>query len=120
MNNVVTIDHAVASNVGVSPLIDGPPWGLERDYDGPGMIAWLGHGDREGMGGTSWRDAPQSVTVAVDVVPGPSRAGYERTVELALGTGAGQRVSKSTFNGGVWEFRVDLEKGANPFRAQDR
>jgi hypothetical protein len=115
-NKMITIDPSVSSDVGANPLLDGPPWGLEQDYAGPGLIAWLGQGNAQGMGGTLTSKTAQTVTVAIDVVPGPSRPGITRTVELDVGEGADQRVLRQTFVGGIWRFKVELRPGANPFR----
>lgn len=113
---IVSIDPGLGSNVVVSPVINGPPWGLEDDYSGPGKIAWLGHGDAQGLGGVITSAATREVTLTVEAVIGPSRPDYARTVELALGEGAGQRVIRREFSGGIWEFKAQLQEGENPFR----
>lgn len=116
VNDLVTIERSLADLIGVDAKIDGPPWGLEKDYAGPGKIAWIGYGDTQGLGGTFMATAAHRIKLTVHAIPGPSRDGYERTAELALGRGPEQRVVSKKFNGDIWEFEAELQPGENPFR----
>ena len=98
------------------PWLDSPPWGLERDYAGPGSIVWIGQGDEEGLGGVLSSTREQAVNIALEVVPGPSRSDHRRTVEFSIDNRAGLQIQREVFEGGHWKFNVILQPGVNHFR----
>ena len=113
---LIVVDHSLTGVVHVSQWLDSPPWGLERDYAGPGSIVWIGHGDEEGLGGVLTSTREQPVNIGLEVVPGPSRSDYRRTVEFSIDNRAGQQTQREVFEVGQWKFNVKLQPGANHFR----
>lgn len=114
--SLIVVDHSLARVVNAGQWLDPPPWGIEHNYAGPGSFVWLGQGDKEGLGGVLSSIREQSVNIDLEVVPGPSRADYRRTVEFSLDNGAGQQTQREVFEGGQWKFNVKLQPGANHFR----
>ena len=113
---LIVFDHSLTGVVSANQWLDFPPWGLERDYAGSGSIVWLGEGDEEGLGGVLSSTREQSVNIDLEVVPGPSRSDYRRTVEFSLDNRAGQQKQREVFEGGKWKFNVKLQPGPNHFR----
>ena len=112
---LIVVDHSLTGVVNASPLLDSP-WGLERDYAGPGSIVWIGQGDEESLGGVLSSTGGHSVNIDLELVPGPSRSDNKRTVEFILDNRAGQQIQREVFEGGQWKFKVQLQPGANHFR----
>jgi putative flippase GtrA len=115
---LIAVDHSLAGIVSVSPLLDAPPWGLERDYAGPGSIVWLGQGDKEGLGGVLSSAREQSVSIDFEATPGPSRPNPRRTVEFSVENSAGQYIQREIYEDGRWKFNIKLQPGANHFRVK--
>lgn len=114
---LVTIEPSLAGTVSPGQLLDGPPWGLEPDYAGPGSIVWLGQGDAEGLAGTLTSTREQPVVFDLEVVPGPSRADTRRQVELAVEMpGRPATTLREVLDGGRWTFAATLGVGLNRFR----
>ncbi len=109
------VDHSLTGVVTARPWLDSPPWGLERDYAGRGSIVWIGQGDEEGLGGVLSSTRVQSITIILEVIPGPSRTDSRRTVEFSLDNGIGQQTLRKVYEGGQWTFNVVLQPGAQSF-----
>jgi hypothetical protein len=112
---LIEVDASLAGSVSSGPLLELPPWGLERDYAGPGAIVWLGQGDAEGLGGVISSRTAQTIEIACEVVLGPSLPTTRRTVELQLVNRAGEHSQRQVFEGEAWTFHVMIEPGANHF-----
>jgi hypothetical protein len=109
---LITVDSSL-TNVEVGQVLETPPWGLEPDYAGPGSILWLGQGDAEDVAWTLTSPTEDFIAIDADVVPGPSRSDYRRTVELVVDNASGHQVLRRTFDAGRWSFDVRLAPGAN-------
>jgi hypothetical protein len=113
---LIVVDPVLNGVVGASPLLDVPPWGVERDFAGPGSIVWLGQGDAQGLGGTLWSTREQPVEIIFSIVAGPGRPDYQRTVELSLDNRTGQQTQQKVFESSKWNFSAKLQPGVNHFR----
>ncbi len=113
---LIKIDSSLIGLVSVSPFLDTPPWGLERDYAGPGSIVWLGQGAAEGLGWILRSTGEQPVNIIVELVPGPSRVDHLRTVELNIENSSGRQTQRHAYEGGKWECTVRVSPGLNNFR----
>jgi hypothetical protein len=113
---LIVVEQSLMDVVSASPLLDSPPWGVERDYAGPGSIVWLGQGDNEGLGGVLSSKREQSINIDLEMIPGPSRLDKRRTAEFLLENGAGQHTHRAVSEGGQWMFDTILQPGANHFR----
>jgi len=113
---LIVVEHSLADVVSASPLLDTPPWGIERDYAGLGSIVWLGQGDKEGLGGVMSSTREQSINIDLEMIPGPSRLDKRRTVEFLLENGTGHHTQRAVSEGGQWRIDIKLQPGPNHFR----
>jgi putative flippase GtrA len=113
---LIVVDHSLTGVVYVRPFLDPPPWGLEPDYEGSGSIVWIGQGDEEALGGILTSTREQMVVIDIEVVPGPSRPDYRRTVEFSLENSIGQQNQCQVFEDGQWKFYAKMLPGVNHFR----
>lgn len=113
---LIVIEPSLTGVVSASTWLDSPPWGLEKDYAGPGSIVWLGEGDEEGLAGVLSSTREQSVNIELEVVLGPSRSDDRRTIEFSLDNRGGQQMHREVFQGGKWKFNLTLQPGENHFR----
>ena len=113
---LITIHPGLRGIVSASPLLEVSPWGINRDWVGPGSIVWLGRGDSQGFGGTLWSRQKQAVEISLSIVPHPSRPNYRPSVELSLENHAGQQTQKKTIEGENSNFSMALEPGVNRFK----
>jgi len=113
---LIIIDPALVGIVHANPLLEVPPWPLEKNPTGPGSMVWLGHGDAQGIGGTLSSTKRQAVDIVLDLVPGPGRIESRRTLEFSLGNRAEQTTQREVSDGGQLTFTTTLQPGANQFR----
>lgn len=112
---LIVVDPSLRGIVGASPLLDPPSWGIEQSPVGTGFV-WLGQGDAQGLGGALWSTREQTVDIILDLVPGPARPDYRRTVEFSLDNRAGHETQREIGENKEWIFNVRLQPGVNHFK----
>ena len=115
---LVAVDRSLMEVVTTGPLLETPSWGLERDGSGAGTVVWIGQGEEEGVGGDLSSTQEQPIEMDLQAIPGPSRPGPSRTVELRLDNRSGLQTRRNVFDGDRWRFSVTLEPGINHFRLE--
>ena len=113
---LMTIDPSLTGLVSASPLIETPPWPLERNPTGAGSIVWLGQGNDQGLGIGVSSAKEQPVDIVFELAPGPGRTDTRRTVELSLENSSGQTTQRTVHESGELVFHAILQPGANHFR----